>query len=103
MQGELGQHTVVEVGYLGSVGHRLERFRAVNEALPGPGSVASRSPYPEFGRIQEVDGEANSNYNSLSVKVTRRFSSGLTYQAGYTWANSLDTGSGIRTLVHDTL
>ncbi len=103
IQRELGQQTVLEVGYLGSEGHRLERFRAINEALPGPGSAKSRQPYPEFGRIQEVDGEANSNYNSLSAKVTRRFSSGLTYLAGYTWAKSIDTGSGIRTLGHDTL
>ena len=103
IQRELGRQTVLEVGYLGSEGHRLERFRAINEALPGPGSVASRQPYPEFGRIQEVDGEANSNYHSLSAKVTRRFSAGLTYLAGYTWAKSIDNGSGIRTLGHDTL
>jgi hypothetical protein len=80
IQRELGHETVLEVGYLGSEGHRLERFRAINEAIPGPGSVKSRDPYPEFGRIQEVDGEANSNYNSLTAKVTRRFSSGLTYR-----------------------
>ena len=103
VQRELDSHTVVEVGYLGSEGHFLERFRAINEALPGPGSVKSRQPYPEFGRIQEVDGEANSGYNSLTAKVTRRFSSGMTYLAGYTWSKSIDTGSGIRTLGQDSL
>lgn len=103
IQRQLDSQTVFEIGYLGSEGHRLERFRAINEALPGPGSVTSRSPYPEFGRIQEVDGEANSNYNALTAKVTRRFSQGLTYLAGYTWAKSIDTGSGIRTLGADTL
>jgi hypothetical protein len=44
IQRELGQQTVLEVGYLGSEGHRLERFRAINEALPGPGSTKSRQP-----------------------------------------------------------
>ena len=103
MQRELDSKTVLEIGYLGSEGHHLEHFRAINEAIPGPGSVKSRDPYPEFGRIQEVDGEANSHYNALTVKVTRRFSQGLTYLAGYTWSKSIDTGSGIRTLGSDTL
>jgi hypothetical protein len=103
IQRELDSNTVLEVGYMGSEGHRLEHFRAINEAIPGPGSVTSRDPYPEFGRIQEVDGEANSNYNALNVKVTRRFSTGLTYLAGYTWSKSIDDASGIRTLGADTL
>ncbi|PYV41478.1 MAG: hypothetical protein DMG06_16990 [Acidobacteria bacterium] len=104
IQRELDSQTVLEVGYLGSVSHRLERLRAFNEALPGTtGSVASRQPYPEFGRIQEVDGSVNANYNSLGVKLSRRFSRGLTYLVGYTWSKAIDSGSGIRTLGADTL
>jgi hypothetical protein len=95
IQRELDSRTVLEVGYLGSQGHHLEHFRAINKALPGDGPNASRQPYPEFGRIQGVDGEANSHYNALTIKVTRRFSQGLTYLAGYTWSKSIDTGSGI--------
>jgi hypothetical protein len=103
IQRELGSGTVLEVGYLGSEGHRLEHFRAINEALPGSSSNASRQPYPEFGRIQEVDGEANSNYHALTAKITRRFSKGLTFLAGYTWSKSIDNASGIRTLGADSL
>ncbi len=103
VQREVTKDTVLEVGYLGSEGHFLERFRAVNEALPGPGSVKSRQPYPEFGRIQEVDGEANSNYHALTAKITRRYSQGLTFLGGWTWSKSIDSGSGIRTLGHDSL
>src|SRR5439155_887859 len=83
------------------VGRRLESLRVFNEAIPGAtGSVASRSPYPELGRIQEVDGSGKANYNALSVKLQRRFAKGLTYLFGYTWSRSIDTGSAIR--VHDT-
>jgi hypothetical protein len=103
VQREFSAGTVFELGYLGSESHRLERLRAINEALPGPGSVPSRSPYPEFGRIQEVDGSVNANYHSLSAKLTRRFSQGLTVLGGYTWAKAIDNGSGIRTLGADTL
>jgi hypothetical protein len=103
IQRELDSQTVLEVGYLGSQGHHLEHFRAINEAIPGPGSNQSRQPYPEFGRIQEVDGESNSNYHALTAKVTRRFAHGLTYLAGYTWSKSIDDASGIRTLGADSL
>src|SRR3989441_155254 len=101
VQRELGGETALEIGYIGSVSRRLESLRVFNEAIPGPtGSVASRSPYPELGRIQEVDGSGKANYNALSVKLQRRFSKGLTYLFGYTWSRSIDTGSAIR--VHDT-
>ena len=56
VQRELGNDMVFEAGYLGSVSRHLEMLRAVNESLPGTvGSVNSRAPYPNFGRIQLVD------------------------------------------------
>ena len=104
IQRQLSGSTSFEIGYLGSVTHKLERLRAFNEALPGAtGSVIDRSPYPELGRIQEVDNTANANYNSLEAKVQRRFSGGLTFLAGYTFSKAIDEGSGIRTLGSDTL
>lgn len=100
---ELGSDTALEIGYMGSVSRRLEMLRAFNEAYPTADptlSIPSRSPYPELGRIQEVDGSAKANYNALSLKLQRRFSKGLTYLSGYTWSRSIDDGSAIR--VHDT-
>jgi len=103
IQRELPGNTVVEVGYLGSLSHHLESLRAVNEALPGTTPTASRTPFPEFGRIQLVDASANANYNAASVKVTKRYTNGLTYLAAYTWAKSIDDASSIRTNDGDTL
>ncbi len=104
VQHQLDQNTVLEVGYIGSGSRKLESLRAYNESIPGAtGSVLSRAPYPEFGRIQEVDGSGKANYHSLGAKLTRNFSSGLTYLAGYTWSRSIDTGSAIRTHDGDTL
>jgi len=104
VQHELDRNTVLEVGYIGSGSRKLEQLRAYNESIPGAtGTVLSRAPYPEFGRIQEVDGSGKANYHSLGTKLTRNFSSGLTYLAGYTWSRSIDTGSAIRTHDGDTL
>ncbi len=101
VQRELGGDTALEVGYIGSVSRKLEILRSFNDAIPSAtGSIASRTPYPELGRFQEVDGSSKANYNSLSAKLQRRFSKGLTYLFGYTWSRSIDYGSAIR--VHNT-
>ncbi len=104
VQRELGGDTALELGYIGSVSRKLESLRSFNDAIPGPtGTVASRSPYPELGRIQEVDGSSKANYNALSVRLQRRFSRGLTYLFGYTWSRSIDYGSAIRVHGSDLL
>jgi hypothetical protein len=104
VQYELPGNQVLEVGYMGNQMRHLEALRAVNEATPGPtGSIASRSPFPEFGRIQLVDNGGYGNYNGLSAKLTRRYNAGLTYLIGYTWSKTMDTGSAIRTHDGDTL
>jgi len=104
VQRELGGDTALEVGYIGSVSRKLESLRSFNDPVPSAtGSIASRTPYPELGRIQEVDGSSKANYNSLSVKLQRRFSKGLTYLFGYTWSRSIDYGSAIRVHGSDLL
>jgi hypothetical protein len=104
VQRELMSNLLLEVNYLGSVGRKLESLRAFNESIPGTtGSVLSRAPYPEFGRIQEVDGSGRSNYNGLSFKLEKRLSSGLSFVSGYTWSKSIDNASAIRSHGGDTL
>ena len=61
------------------------------------------SPYPTFGRIQLVDNSANGAYNSLAVKLTKRFSQGFTLLSSYTCSKSQDDSSGIRVQGQDTL
>lgn len=121
IQRELPQNTLLEVGYLGSVSRHLESLRAVNETIPacpnrdprtGPHcpsdplaglSLADRSPFPNFGRIQLVDNGGTGNYNSLGAKLTKRYSNGLTYLLSYTYSKSLDTATAIRNQGGDTL
>jgi hypothetical protein len=107
IQRELKGNMLYEVGYMGSVSHRLEGLRAVNETVPAPRStglrLAARSPFPEFGRIQLVDNGLNANYHSLGMKLTKRYSNGLTALGSYTWSKSIDTGSAIRVQGGDTL
>lgn len=108
IQRQLTNDLALEVGYLGNEGHKLQRFRIYNQPVLKTGptdtrSVAERTPWPAYGRLQEVDGVDNSNYHALSAKLTQRFSRGLTYMIGHTWAKAIDGGSAIRTNSGDTL
>src|SRR5947199_7835282 len=82
---ELGRSMVVEIGYAGSKGNSLVRTRNVNQAVLGPGSIASRRPYPLFGNIGWLEDSSNSNYHSLQVRFDRRFTQGVSLLSSYTW------------------
>ena len=103
VQRELARNLTFEAGYLGSVSRHLESYRGVSAAVPGPGSNASRSPYPNWGLLVLVENGGRATYNSLGTKLTKRYSAGMTALVSYTWSKSIDTTSGIRTSDSDTL
>jgi hypothetical protein len=104
VQRELSANWVVEVGYLGSQSRNLYGFQNINQAAPGPTtSINSRRPYPNFGVLSFVNDVFKGSYNSGSVKLTRRFSQGISLTTNYTYAKSIDNASGTRTQGFDTL
>jgi hypothetical protein len=51
-------------------------------------------PYPQFtGAVNVIDSNDRSRYNALEIQLSRRFSSGFSFQASYTLAKSEDTRS----------
>lgn len=109
IQRQVTDSLLLEVGYSGSAGHKLQRMYGFNTPIERSGpldrtSTRERRPFGDvFGRIQTIGNVVNSNYNALGVKVQQRFSKGLTYLIGYTWAKSIDNGSAIRTNSGDVL
>jgi Carboxypeptidase regulatory-like domain len=111
IQRQLGSNWVVEAGYLGSLSRHLYGFRDANQPVPGTTALPSRTPFaqldslnlPEFGVIQLVSDGANGHYNAGSVKLTKRFSAGLSLISSYTFSKSIDNTSGIRVQGYDNL
>lgn len=104
VQRQLGTNWVVEGGYLGSQSRHLYGFQNLNQASPGPlNSINSRRPFANYGVLQYVNDGLSGNYNSGSIKVTRRYSQGLNLITSYTWSKSIDNSSGTRTQGFDTL
>ena len=61
-----------------------------------------RRPYsPAFTSIEVVDSVSGSDFNSLQLSLDKRFGRGFTFMANYTWAKSIDYGSGGGTLWPD--
>jgi hypothetical protein len=91
----LTHNTVLSLSYTGSDGHKLPRRSLQNQGVPNmPGERLGYHPQPgsnQFVRSTDVD----SNYNALVARLERRFSAGLSFVAGYTYAKSLDTASGL--------
>ncbi|MGA2987004.1 MAG: carboxypeptidase regulatory-like domain-containing protein [Terriglobia bacterium] len=91
----LTPNTVLSLSYTGSDGHKLPRRSLQNQGVPNlPGERLGYHPQPgsnQFVRATDV----NSNYNALVARLERRFSGGLSFVAGYTYAKSLDAASGL--------
>jgi hypothetical protein len=104
LQRQFGASWSAEVGYLGSVSHHMAGFWNQNEGIPSPvGTAASHLPFGDYGFIQTVEDMGNAEYNSLAVKVNKRFSGGLSLLTAYTYSHSIDDTSAIRIQGYDTL
>ena len=102
----------LDVGYFGDHGTHLQGVVDINEVRPGAfartsigfGQVAGCSgfttqgcesplnqirPFPGYTAINAVQTIFNSNYNSLQVKVTKRFSGKSMIDANYTFSRGL--------------
>jgi hypothetical protein len=99
IQRDLGFDTVLTLGYVGTHGSHLNVFPNVNQPIPGPGSIASRRPFPNLANADGVHKAADSIYHALQATAEKRFSKGLSFLWAYTYSHaidnaSLDTGGG---------
>ncbi|MBZ5521932.1 MAG: TonB-dependent receptor [Acidobacteriia bacterium] len=107
IQQELAKDVALEIGYVGSSGHSLFRYRDINQLLPGPAAPPpppppppppvnaplGPPPFPAFIFVNQFESTAYSNYNSLQVALKVRNWHRLTSTVNYTWSHSLDNAS----------
>jgi hypothetical protein len=91
-QQELGSGSMVSIGYVGSKSLDLSRQYNINQPVLGPGSIASRRPFPNLGDITWTDGTGTATYNSLETKYQRRLNRGLDFLVSYTLSKAIDDG-----------
>jgi len=92
----IGKSLLLQVGYVGSAAHHLLTTQDINQAALNPtGAVVQSSrpffaQFPDFGIINEVNSNGNSNYNSLQTVLKVREWHRFGAQFTYTWAHALD-------------
>jgi outer membrane receptor protein involved in Fe transport len=114
LQQQLTRKMVVQLGYIGSRGHKLLDFRDINQPsaaqifaadCPGGGtpgqecaggvisSFVPRRITDSLTYIYWEESAANSNYNALQATFRIDNWHGLTSGLSYTWSHSIDTAS----------
>jgi hypothetical protein len=113
VQYQVAKDWLASAAYVGSQGRHLLDRRNINPALVTPSANRnnedSRRVFNQnnpqndafggavFGGITDQLSDSTSNYNSLQMRLDKRFSRGLSVSNSYTWAHCIDTGSGLRT------
>jgi hypothetical protein len=116
LQQQLTQKIVLQVGYVGSEGHRLFRYRDINQTKnpatdcttafdmttdPPTPSLSCPRPFdsltPPLGGsylyVNQIETSANSVYNSLQASLRIRGFKGLESTINYTHSHSIDNAS----------
>lgn len=87
----LGKAAVLQVGYVGSQGRKLNIVENINQ----------NGAFPNFGSVLQLNSVGTSNYNSLQTTLRVRSWHGLSSQLSYTWAHTLDEVSEYRAVIAD--
>ena len=96
VQQSLPRHLVVELGYLGTKGTRLDIQRQPNRAAPGsPLTAEQRRQIGNAVGFTFDSSEGNSIYHAAQVRFSRRFSRGISGNAFYTFGKSIDNASSL--------
>ncbi|MEO8025564.1 MAG: TonB-dependent receptor [Bryobacteraceae bacterium] len=104
VQRDFGYGLLGEIAYAGTKGTKLGRFRRFNTPQqvetganldPRPGDLQSLRTFPELGPIFQRQHISNSSYNSLQLKVEKRYRSQLGLLASYVWSKSIDDADSI--------
>jgi hypothetical protein len=77
-----------QLGYVGSQGRHLFRYRDLNQ-LDANGNAR----YSQYVAVNQFESEAASNYNSLQASLKLSKWHGLTSTLNYTWGHSIDDAS----------
>ncbi len=117
IQHQIGKSGVIEVGYLGTLGLKLQQNVQVSNSLPGSTAVAGRRPYvgaiftpdtvfPSYINVQGgsvgagtmalLPNIAQSNYHSGYVRGEKRFSRGLSYISSFTYSKAITNAPQFR-------
>lgn len=109
-QWNFAKNYLFDVGYVGNKGTKLLQVILLNQPTFNPATGTFNAPplgagfatnRNLTGGMHQVQTTSLSNYNSLQMSLTKRFSSGSQFLASYTFGKSIDYYSGASTGVNE--
>ena len=101
VQRELVRDLMLDVAYVGNVSRNLIILADYNQARPNNASdpaagtpLQARRPIPGYSFIQAAYAGGDANYNSLQIKLERRFTGGLYLLNSFTFSKAIDNAPG---------
>ena len=101
VQQQLAPTMILQVGYVGTRGHRLALMQDVNAPLPRVGGVSQaarplNAQFPTLAAINVLNSIGRSEYNSLQMSLIQSAWHGLSGRLNYTLSHAMDNGSEAR-------
>jgi len=110
LQKEIAPRMVLELDWVGTVGHRLFRAQQINRQdgallpvgscvtnnIPIDGTVCGLNggvPNVNYGILRQWENANNSAYNGLQAQLKRQMSHNVLFNLNYTWSHAIDNGS----------
>ncbi len=102
IQQSLSPNMAFQAAYVGNRGQKMMALRDMNMFDPALG----RRPVPTVGGVVHMENAGHSSYHALQLSFNRRFHKGLTLDAYYTYAKTLqyhsaDVNAANQTVVQD--
>jgi len=98
VQTELVKALSLDVAFVGNQSSHTQLISVPdNVPTPGPGSIQSRRPYQQWGQFALGLTSGIANYDSLQVKLEKRFAKGFQLLGSYTYSKCMDLGSNQNT------
>jgi hypothetical protein len=83
---------LLEANYVGTKGNDLAGGLGTNIPAAGPGNIQARRQFPIYGVISYNTQNGRTRYDSLQVKIQKRYSAGLWFQLAYTMSKASSYG-----------
>jgi hypothetical protein len=86
-----------EAAYVGNKGVRIPQIYNLNAGMVLGAGAAGRPWFARYGRNVDTNmrwSSGDSEYNSLQVKVDKRYSNGFLLTTAYTWGRAMTTATG---------
>ena len=101
LQRSLATNWAVMATYLGSRVVGADNSTYFNIPKPGPGPTDARRPNPALSAIRAIRWDGWSEYNSMTLKLEKRFAERLGFDANYTWSKAMDDASDAGPTFHE--